>query len=86
MGVFGSSLAGRWSQRLEFEDKNVKVGGNLVANTDTVTHQVKERQDLQERTHKSKHSHSAFKYYTRESISFNYLSFCPIYASCLLRF
>lgn len=41
--------------RLDFENKNVKVAGNLVANTDTVTHQVKKGNDLQER---KKHRHS----------------------------
>lgn len=42
-----SSLKGGGGQWLDSEDKDVKMGGNLVANTDTVTHQVNERQDLQ---------------------------------------
>lgn len=48
----GVSLVGGWVQhgaRLDFKHTNVKVAGNLVANTDTVTHQVKERNHLQGR-------------------------------------
>lgn len=31
--------------RLDFKNKNVKMAGNLVANTDAVTHQVEEGND-----------------------------------------
>lgn len=48
----GVSLVGGWGQhwaRLDFKHTDVKMAGNLVANTDTVTHQVKERNHLQGR-------------------------------------
>ncbi len=48
----GVSSVRSWTEhwtRLDFENKNVKMAGNLVANTDTVTHQVKKGNDLQER-------------------------------------
>lgn len=51
----GMSLVGGWTQhwaRLDFKNTNVKMAGNLVANTDTVTHQVKEWNNLQEREKK----------------------------------
>ena len=39
------SWAEHWA-RLDFENKNVKMAGNLVANTDAVTHQVEEGNEL----------------------------------------
>lgn len=56
-----ASSVRRWAEdwaRLDFENKNVKVAGNLVANTDTVTHQVKEGNDLQERQRERKKNNS----------------------------
>lgn len=59
----GVSSVRSWAEdwtRLDFENKNVKMAGNLVANTDTVTHQVKQGKDLWERR-KQGHSLKAEK-------------------------
>lgn len=56
-----SSLKGGGGQWLDSEDKDVKMGGNLVANTDTVTHQVNERQDLQTESRRGENEESGNK-------------------------
>lgn len=56
----GVSSVSRWGEhwtRLDFKNKDVKVAGNLVANTDAVTQQVEKGNDLREEEEKNKMQH-----------------------------